>query len=178
MLRIHSKSAYLMNTLRYRDSTIEDLPTIVSIYNSTIASRLVTADVDPVSVESRLPWFHDHSTDKRPLWIIEKASDGTIVGWASFQSFYGRPAYDGTVEISIYLQEAQRGQKFGNAILQYCIDRAPDFGIDVLLAYIFAHNTPSIGLFEKFKFSEWANLPDIAVLDGQRRSLKILGLHL
>ncbi|MFD2744441.1 MULTISPECIES: GNAT family N-acetyltransferase [Sphingobacterium] len=167
-----------MSTLRYRDSTIDDLPSIVDIYNSTIASRLVTADVSPVSVESKLNWFHDHTADKRPLWMIEKIEDGALVGWVSFQSFYGRPAYDGTVEISIYLNESQRGQGFGKMVLQHCLDRAPSYGIDVLLAYIFAHNTPSISLFEKFEFSEWAHLPNIAVLDGQRRSLKILGLRL
>jgi phosphinothricin acetyltransferase len=31
----------------------EDLPVIVDIYNSTIASREVTADTEPVSVQSR-----------------------------------------------------------------------------------------------------------------------------
>ena len=35
-----------------------DLPKIVSTYNSTIASRLVTADLEPVSVESKQAWFN------------------------------------------------------------------------------------------------------------------------
>ncbi|MCL7986902.1 N-acetyltransferase family protein [Sphingobacterium sp. lm-10] len=167
-----------MSKLLFRDSKLIDLESIVAIYNSTVSSRLVTADTHPVSIESKEAWFYAHSSDKRPLWVVENESDGALVGWVSFQSFYGRPAYDGTVEISIYLHENQRGKGHGKAILQYCLHRAPDYGIDTLLAYIFAHNTPSIALFEKFHFSEWAHLPDIAVLDGQRRSLKILGIHL
>ena len=31
----------------------EDLPVIVDIYNSTIASRDVTADMEPITVQSR-----------------------------------------------------------------------------------------------------------------------------
>lgn len=38
----------------------EDLPDIVDIYNSTIAGRMVTADLEPVTVESRIPWFEAH----------------------------------------------------------------------------------------------------------------------
>ncbi|HBW79505.1 MAG TPA: N-acetyltransferase, partial [Sphingobacterium sp.] len=41
-----------------------------------------------------------------------------VLGWVSFQSFYGRPAYDATVEISIYLDEQQRGRGLGKQILQ------------------------------------------------------------
>ncbi|MBV8628542.1 MAG: N-acetyltransferase, partial [Paraburkholderia sp.] len=51
----------------YRDATLDDLPAIVAIYNSTVASRQVTADLEPVSVESRLPWFHAHGPAARPL---------------------------------------------------------------------------------------------------------------
>ena len=32
-----------------RLATLDDLPAIVAIYNSTIAGRMVTADLEPVS---------------------------------------------------------------------------------------------------------------------------------
>ena len=32
--------------MTFRDATLEDLPKIVEIYNSTVASRLVTADLN------------------------------------------------------------------------------------------------------------------------------------
>jgi len=162
-----------MSPLIFRDAGQEDLPRIVAIYNTTIASRMVTADTSPVTVESRQKWFDEHSPSKRPLWLVEEKNN--ILGWVSFQSFYGRPAYDATVEISIYLDEQQRGRGLGKQILQYCIDKAPSLGVHTLLGFIFAHNVPSITLFEKMGFQEWANLPNIARLDGVERSLKILG---
>lgn len=162
-----------MMNLVYRQASMADLPRIVEIYNSTIAGRMVTADTSPVTVESRIPWFEAHNPSLRPLWMIEL--DGQNVGWMSFQSFYGRPAYSGTVEVSIYLSENARGKGLGKEVLRYAMEAAPQFGVHTLLGFIFAHNEPSVKLFTAMGFEEWAHLPDIAILDGEARSLKILG---
>ena len=136
---------------------------------------MVTADTEPVTVESRQKWFEEHSPDKRPLWVIEDFAETIIIGWVSFQSFYGRPAYDATAEISIYLDAKQRGKGLGKEVLQHCIDHAPEFGIKTLLGFIFSHNEQSLKLFRHLGFEDWATLPGVAVLDEQERSLKILG---
>ncbi|GAA4785127.1 GNAT family N-acetyltransferase [Olivibacter ginsenosidimutans] len=160
--------------LVYRDALDTDLPMIVRIYNSTVASRMVTADTEAVSVASKEAWFKAHQAQTRPLWMVETPM-GEPVGWMSFQDFYGRPAYNGTAEISIYLDEKQRGNGYGKAILRYAIAQSPRLGIHTLLAFIFAHNMPSIHLFLQEGFAEWGNFPDIAVLDGIQRSLVVLG---
>ncbi|NIG54618.1 GNAT family N-acetyltransferase [Chitinophaga sp. Cy-1792] len=160
--------------LTYRHAKIDDLHRIVEIYNTVIPGRMVTADTDPVTVESRHAWYYAHDDHRRPLWMIDDA-EGNNIGWMSFQSFYGRPAYNGTVELSIYLDESARGKGYGKEILRYAIAVSPDYQVDTLLGFIFAHNVPSLKLFENIGFKEWAHLPDIAVLDGERRSLKILG---
>ncbi|SFO72488.1 phosphinothricin acetyltransferase [Chitinophaga sp. YR627] len=159
--------------MNYRNATQEDLPEIVAIYNTTIAGRMVTADTEPVTVESRQHWFDIHSPEKRPLWMVE--DEGVSVGWVSFQSFYGRPAYDGTAEISIYLHENTRGKGYGKKILKYAMEQCPSIKVHTLLGFIFAHNIPSLKLFEQLGFNEWAHLPNIAILDGVERSLNILG---
>ena len=166
-------------SFRHRTATLDDLPAIVAIYNSTIASREVTADTEPVPVESRLAWFHDHTPDHRPLWVIERADDNSaspaILGWISYSNFYGRPAYSGTAEVSIYIDEAARGKGIGRYALQEAIDFAPSIKVHTLLGFIFGHNRPSLGLFSKFGFETWANLPKVANLDGVERDLIILG---
>jgi L-amino acid N-acyltransferase YncA len=156
-----------------RDAEIRDLPIIVDIYNSTIAGRMVTADLEPVTVESRTPWFHEHSPSFRPLWVVE--SQGSICGWVSYQSFYGRPAYNRTAEISIYIHQDFRGKKLGKFLIQKAIDACPALEIKTLLGFIFGHNEPSIKLFNSFGFEKWAHLPKIAELDGIERDLLILG---
>jgi L-amino acid N-acyltransferase YncA len=164
-----------MTQFRHRIATLDDLPTVVAIYNSTIASREVTADTEPVSVESRLAWFHEHTPDRRPLWIIEEEGRTGIVGWISYSNFYGRPAYAGTAEVSIYIDEAWRGQGVGKYALTEAIGFAPQIKVHTLLGFIFGHNQPSLGLFRKFGFETWANFPRVANLDGVERDLIILG---
>lgn len=156
-----------------RPATENDLPAIVEIYNATIPGRMVTADTEPVSVESRLPWFRAHNPKTRPLWVAER--DGTIVAWLSFNSFYGRPAYNPTAEVSLYVAEDERRKGIGRWFLQEAITRCPSHDVKTLLGFIWAHNEPSLKLFEQFGFERWGRLPRVAVLDGIERDLVILG---
>jgi L-amino acid N-acyltransferase YncA len=135
---------------------------------------MVTSDTEPVTVENKVRWFEEHTPHRRPLWVIED-NQHNIIGWASFQSFYGRPAYNATVEISIYLHPSQRGKGLGKQVLQHCIESAPAYGVKTLLGFIFAHNEPSLNLFHHFGFEDWGTFPDVAMLDGIERTLKILG---
>jgi len=163
--------------MKFRDALQNDLPVIVAIYNSTVQGRMVTADTEPVSVESRQQWFDEHSPGRLPLWMVED-EENNIIGWVSFQAFYGRPAYDATAEISIYIDPMERGKGYGKKILQYAMQHAPSFGIKTLLGFIFAHNGPSIELFMKLGFEEWGHLKNIANIDGKDISVKIVGKRL
>lgn len=157
----------------------DDLPVIVDIYNSTIASREVTADTEPVTVASREAWFNDHAPDRRPLWVIHDAADTgehpEVIGWLSYSNFYGRPAYSGTAEVSIYIAEKMRGKGLGRYCLDLAIAFAPEVKVHTLLGFIFGHNVPSLALFRKYGFETWANFPRVANLDGIERDLIILG---
>ncbi len=159
--------------MQYRNATIDDLAYIVKIYNSTIPGRLVTADIHPVTITDKLNWFHAHAADTRPLWIVENESNH--IGWVSFQDFYGRPAYNGTAEVSIYIDEKYRGKGYGKKILQHVIHEAEGLNIHTLLGFIFSHNEPSIRLFLLQGFEIWGELKDVAIMEGKVYSLKILG---
>ena len=157
----------------HRQAAREDLPSMVEIYNATIPSRLVTADLEPVSVESRIEWFGNHKPDFRPLWVAER--DGQLAGWLSFSTFYGRPAYNKTAELSIYVGESFRHCGLGSYFLAQAIAHAPAIAVDRLLGFVYAHNQPSLKLFEKFGFERWGELPGVTLLDGVERDVIILG---
>jgi len=162
--------------MKIRDAVETDLPAIVKIYNSTIPSRMATADLEPISVESRRSWFQEHSFSSRPLWVIE--DDQAIAGWLSFQSFYGRPAYQATAELSLYVAPAYRRCGIGRQLLSQAILHSPSLGLKTLLGFIFAHNQPSLQLFESLGFQSWGYLPQVAELDGVERDLVIMGLRI
>jgi L-amino acid N-acyltransferase YncA len=162
-----------MSAIAVRDAVESDLPAIVAIYNAAVPGRMVTADTGPVSVDSRRPWFREHTKGFRPLWVAEL--DGRIVAWLSFSSFYGRPAYNATAEISIFVDYAHHRQGIGKELLGRAVEHAPSIGVKTLVGFIFAHNEPSICLFRRFGFRQWAYMPRIAELGGTERSLIIMG---
>ena len=159
--------------LTHRLAARDDLAEIVAIYNATIPSRMATADTEPVSVESRVQWFEDHRPGVRPLWVAE--AEGQIAAWLSFSSFYGRPAYSKTAELSVYVHDAFRKRGLGSYLLTQAIAHAPSIKVDTLLGFIFGHNEPSLKLFDKFGFARWGALPKVAALDGVERDLVIVG---
>jgi L-amino acid N-acyltransferase YncA len=159
---------------KIRAATEADLPAIVEIYNASIPSRMATADTEPVSVESRKRWFEEHSPTSRPIWVME--SETIIVGWLSFQSFYGRPAYRKTAELSLYVSPPYQRQGIGDELLKEAIQRSRKLlGLETLIGFIFAHNYPSLKLFAKYQFQQWGYLPQVAELDGIERDVVILG---
>jgi L-amino acid N-acyltransferase YncA len=161
--------------MKIRDAVESDLPAIVQIYNAAIPGRMATADLKPVSVESRLAWYREHSPNSLPIWVIE--SEQKIVGWLSFQLFYGRAAYQHTAEVSIYVAPDRQCCGIGQKLLQSAIARSPELGLKTLMGIIFAHNQPSLKLFEKFGFQQWGYLSQVAELDGVERDVIILGLR-
>lgn len=155
---------------------MDDLPRIVEIYNRTISSRMVTADLTPITVESRKSWFIQHAPSKRPLWVFISEED-EIAGWLSFENFHQRIAYEKTAELSIYVDESYRGHGLGSLLLTEAIQSAPSLKIENLIGLIFGHNTPSLKLFQRFGFERWGYLPRVAELDGVKRDLVMMGKH-
>ena len=167
--------------MQIRVAVEADLSAIIQIYNAAIPSRLATADLEPISVESRRTWFRSHG-DRYPVWVItigdrniQSDQNEKIIGWLSLQMFYGRPAYHKTAEVSIYIDPECQGNGIGKKLLGYAIAQCPKLNITKLVGFVFAHNAASRRLFERLGFTEWGFLPEIAELDGIDQSLVIFG---
>jgi L-amino acid N-acyltransferase YncA len=136
---------------------------------------MATADLEPVDVASREAWFAEFDPTRRPLYVSTRNRSNDVAAWLSLRSFYGRPAYAETVEVGLYTAPEAQRQGHGRSLLAHALAAAPALGVSRLLAFTFAHNARSLALFRGFGFLDWGRLPGVAVLDGVRRDLLILG---
>ena len=159
-----------------RDAVAADLPAIVEIYNAAVATRVSTAQLQPVTVEERRDWLGEHSPTEYPFWVAEGEA-GQVAGWLTFKSFLPRCAYRGTAELSVYVGTNFRRRGIARQLLDEAIARAPSLQISALVGLIFAHNDASIQLFEQVGFTRWGLLPRVARLEEIERDLTIMGRH-
>ncbi len=158
--------------LRVRDAIEADLPAIVDIYNHSIPGAWSTADTKPVTVAERVDWFRKHDPLKRPLWVAEL--DGQIVAWIGLTSFYaGRPAYDATAEVSLYIGTEFQRQGIGSQLKRRMIEHCPKLGVTTLVSMHFDHNEATRRINRRLGFEEAGHLREIAVVNGQPRGLVI-----
>jgi L-amino acid N-acyltransferase YncA len=156
-----------------RDAAEADLPAIISIYNAAIVSRVATAQLAPITATEGSIWLKEHSPDRFPLWVLEIG--GQVAGWLSFKPFLPRCAYRGTAELSVYVDEKFRRRGVAKKLLERALVEAPELGIETLIGLIFAHNEPSLQVFELLGFARWGLLPRVARVNHLVHDLIILG---
>ena len=163
--------------LRIRDATEADLPAIVDIYNHSIPGGWSTADTRPIAVADRVAWFRAFDPARRPIWVAE--GDGAVVAVCYLSSFYGgRPAYDATAEVSVYVAAAYQRRGIGRRLKQWVIDQCPRLGVTTLLSMHFDHNEATRRINESLGFRQVGHLTDIAMVQGQKRGLIISALRI
>src|SRR5262249_1349388 len=163
--------------MRIRDATEADLPTIVDIYNQSIPGGWSTADTHPITVADRVEWFRKFAPARRPIWVAEV--DGRVIATAYLSSFYGgRPAYDATAEVSVYIATAYQRRGIGRQLKQWVIQQCPRLGVTTLLSMHFDHNDATRRINESLGFQQLGHLTEIAVVQGHKRGLVIWALRI
>lgn len=157
-----------------RLATINDLPSIVAIFNQAIPLK-VNDESKPVKVADRREWFKQFDKT-HPVWVV--TVDDQVVGWCGLEYFYPHPAYDHTAQVSIYIDEHYRHHHLGHELLTYVQKQAEDhLDIRTVIAYIYIENKASYHLFTSCGYQEWGKMPEISQIEGQMRSLYMMGRH-
>jgi L-amino acid N-acyltransferase YncA len=142
----------------------KDIESLVDIYNQAVELGQKTADLKPVTVNSRRQWFEDHKPDKYPILVAE--CNNIVRGYATISTYRpGRQALRFTAEISFYVHFDYHRQGVASRLLQYAIDICPSLQIKTLFAILMDRNTASIRLLEKYGFEKWGHMPRVAEFD-------------
>ncbi len=144
----------------------KDIPACREIYNHEVLHGLATFDTEPKSMEERKAWFDAHNRDHHPLLTAE--IDSQVAGYASLSTYRPRTAYNGTVELSVYVSEAFRRHGVARALVKELLTIAKaDPEIHNVVSVITGCNTASIALHEQFGFTYVGTLHKVGVKFGQ-----------
>jgi len=148
-----------------RPAKSKDYSEIVKIYNHAVDEKFATADTEHVTIESKNEWFAQHSPEAYPIFVADE--NGEIIGWCSLSPHRpGRKALRTVAEISYYIHKDHRRKGIANSIINHTLESAKALGFKNLISILLDLNKPSIHILEKFGFTKWGHLPDVAEIDG------------
>ena len=144
-----------------------DVPAIADIYNEAVIRGGASADLEPVSLESRRAWVTPISTCQ-VSGRRHQRSRSAVVGFGSLSKFHQRAGYDGIAELSYYIAGDHQRQGLGTMMVRWLIDAAAERGFTHVTAIIYADNAGSVALMRRFGFIRFGLLPAaVGALDGK-----------
>lgn len=142
-----------------RHATQNDLPRILDIYNHAILNTTAIYTYEKTSLLERKQWLMEKEKQGYPVFIFE--IDGRVAGFATYGPFRKFPAYQFTVEHSVYVSPYFRHMGIGEKLLSHIIDSARKEGYKTMVAGIDSENKGSIYLHKKFNFKYTGTLKDV-----------------
>ncbi len=127
-----------------------DLEAIRRIYNHEVTTSTVTFDLVERTLEDQRQWLHDRSGAHA---VLVAEADDAVAGFGSLSPYRDRPAYNTTVEDSVYVDREARGSGVGRALLAELVDTAERHGFHALMARIVGGHDASIHLHERLGFT-------------------------
>jgi L-amino acid N-acyltransferase len=130
--------------MRTRLATVADEHAIRTIYNREVVSTTVTFDLVPRTRDDQVAWLAGHSGAHPAIVAVDGA--GLVAGFGSLSAYRSRPAYSTTVEDSVYVDEAYRGQGVGRLLLAELVRLAEAHGFHTVMARVVGGHQVSIAL--------------------------------
>jgi phosphinothricin acetyltransferase len=139
-----------IESMEVRLARQEDTESIRAIYNAEVTGSTVTFDLEPRSAEDQRSWIARHQGAHPAVVAVEGS---TVVGFGSLSPFRDRAAYATTVEDSLYVDGAWRGQGVGRLLLDELVALAVARGFHTVIARISGDNEPSMALHRACGFA-------------------------
>jgi phosphinothricin acetyltransferase len=140
------------------------LDEVLKIYTHYILNTTATFHAYPLTREEMKEIvFFDN--EKYKTFVIGKENE--VCGYVLITQHKTREAYDGTAEVTVYLQPAFIGRGIGTTAIRYIEEYAKKHELHVLVATICGDNEASIRLFAKNGYIKCAHYKEVGQKFGQ-----------
>ena len=136
--------------MEVRAARMDDAEAIREIYNREVTGSTVTFDLVPRTLEEQHAWLAEHAGAHPAVVAVD--GGGRVVGFGSLSPYRSRPAYSTSVEDSVYVDEAARGQGVGRVLLDELVRLADGHGFHTVMARIVGGHDASIALHKACGF--------------------------
>ena len=122
-----------MTDYTIRSATLDDAPALLAIYAYYVENTAVTFEYTPPSLDE----FRERIAStvlKYPYLVILRGDE--VLGFSFAHAFRERPAYDYSVETTIYIRHDIRGAGCGRAIYTALEDELKKMGVTNLYACV------------------------------------------
>jgi phosphinothricin acetyltransferase len=150
-----------------RDAVLEDLPVIAAIYTHYTLRTTTTVNTEVRTPREWRERFDAHAVKGRhPLLVAEL--DGTVVGFIETQRFRFKPAYDRSIELSVYVAPDFVGRGIGSLLYSALFERLQsDATMHRAFAIVALPNDASVAFHLRHGFVHRGTLTEAGYKFGQ-----------
>lgn len=134
-----------------RDGTEDDLPAVAAIYTHYVLKTTTTFNTE---VRTPTEWRerHLHNVVEGPYDLLVAVRDGVVVGFVETGRFRPKPAYDSSVEVTVYVAPDVVAGGIGAALFRELLDRLHRSRFHRAYSVIALPNDRSVRFHERFGF--------------------------
>jgi len=158
-----------------RPFQIEDTQQLLEIYNYYVLNSAATFDIETLSFETFLEKVSRINNDF-PFIVFEE--NNNILGYAYGSRFRPKPAYNKTVESTVYVKHDEHGKQIGTLLYKALIVLLKQENYHLVLGVLTIPNEVSVKLHEKLGFKQVANLKQVGFKFGQWQNVGFWQLNL
>ena len=142
-----------MSAALVRHAAPGDVPALTTIRSHYVLHTHSTFDVVPPTEDEVRSWAGQFAEGTAHQLLVA-VQGGDVVGYGATLRYRPKAAFDGTVELSVYLDPGRRSQGIGSILYRELMARAASHGARTFLAGVALPNDESIAFHLKHGFHE------------------------